>query len=270
MLFIKPLIYQTLNVRASPDFPLAIPAIHIVAAHLSADTIFSEEQIKLIEPIRPVIDKWSYTCYDSAPTLYNPSTHLEAITNKSKELYIIALQLTLKSPRVTISHYMCVTSLLWKIWDTNAHVMIGPLLYSDNSIVPNQIGLENISKLPILKEFLLNLIQKSVDDSVIWLIWRPAIYLYIFLSATIVLMIKDKKFNRILIATPIFLHTTILLLAIVGQDFRFQYSAYLVGLLFIPLFTINYKTATSQPACTLKTKINHHMITKHSDNRDTN
>lgn len=245
--FIKALVYQSLSVKTSPDFPFAIPALHVIAAHLYAGTVVSEEQIKLIEPIRSTSDKWSYTCYDSGPTLYNPSTNLDAITNKSKELYVMALQLTVKKPGVTIRHYMCVTSLLWKIWDPNAYVLIGPLAYSNNSIVPNQIGLENVSKLPILKNFLLYLIQKSEDNSVIWLIWRPAIYLYIFLSAVIVLAIKDKKFDRLLIAAPIFLHTMILSLAIIGQDFRFQYIAYLAGLLFIPLFT-NHKRVIDQPA----------------------
>ena len=64
-----------------------------------------------------------------------------------------------------------------------------------------------------------------------WLFWRPALYLYLILFALAIAMLRGgSRFAPFLV--PVLLQTGCLSLAVLSQEFRYQFPIYMIGLLY--------------------------------------
>ena len=65
------------------------------------------------------------------------------------------------------------------------------------------------------------------------LFWRPPIYLYLSIFFTLLLVLRRGSIKYCLVSLPILAQSLIMVLVNLAQDFRYQYSIYLVCLLFL-------------------------------------
>jgi uncharacterized membrane protein len=94
--------------------------------------------------------------------------------------------------------------------------------------------------LPGLHDLLASWLVWLERPEVIWLVWRPATYLYLTLFCVAVFCIRHRSWHTAALAMPTIAQSLVLAMLIVSQSFRYQYPVYLtalvaVGLLFAPV-----------------------------------
>ncbi|ABU57674.1 MULTISPECIES: hypothetical protein [Roseiflexus] len=63
------------------------------------------------------------------------------------------------------------------------------------------------------------------------MVWRPALYLYLTLFCVAVAMIRHRSWRLAGLALPVVAQSLIWMLLLTGQEVRFQYPTYVIGLL---------------------------------------
>jgi hypothetical protein len=65
----------------------------------------------------------------------------------------------------------------------------------------------------------------------IWLTWRSALYMYLFFLGILVAAVRSRNARYLLVALPIVLQVLLMVLLGPGNDFRYHWGVYLVGML---------------------------------------
>lgn len=222
-------LYSILKVD-SPDYVTPTLLIHHIGAHLNSGTYFTEQELTFLNSLRTVDDKWGYSCYFVDPTIFNSKFNWYLAKENKQQIQSIFLRTLLINPRVNLRHMLCSSSLVWRITQPTD----GPLntfsIWRDteiHSIIPNKLDLETKSRLSSMVPYLFNWIASTVRFA---LVWRPAIYLYLALLLSIILSLRFHNWRYLLVPVPVIVQSAILMLVNSGQDVRYQYGVYLVGL----------------------------------------
>jgi len=137
-------------------------------------------------------------------------------------------------PRILLYDARCARSLGWVIWDPNGEVRNAS--HVQVLVDPNPYGLQPDSKIPLLREWISNwVIRTSQDPNLNWFLWRPALFLYISVFISAVLIIRNHSVRFGLLSIPVVIQSLTFTLLVSPPNFRYYYAIYLVALMSIAL-----------------------------------
>lgn len=229
-------LYNVVGVRRVADYLLYQVPVHQVAAVVAAGTPLTSEERSILDKLFP-IDKWgkAYACTSIHSIYYAHDFNYSLIDSDNEykaALRRVWLSLLLRNPLAVIRHQFCAAALVW---------LVPPLTYLytvEREIPQNGLGLSTQSQWPAMRRVVTKLLDWSGRPEVIWLLWRPALYLYMILLGSAVMAYRTREPRWLLFAVPAILQSASLLLVNVGQDFRYQYSVYLVGVMSLCLLPL--------------------------------
>lgn len=137
-------------------------------------------------------------------------------------------------PRILLYDARCARSLGWVIWDPNGEVRNAS--HVQVLVDPNPYMLQPDSKIPLLREWISNwVVRTSQDPNLNWFLWRPALFLYISVFISGVLIIRNHSVRFGLLSVPIIIQALTFTLLVSPPNFRYYYAVYLVALMSIGL-----------------------------------
>jgi hypothetical protein len=214
----------------------AIVAVHVIGALASSGVQFDEVDRRTLDAVMPY-DTWSkdYVCQSSVRLFWNRETTPEKIAAKAFELNIIALKGALNHPKAFLHHQICVTSMLWRIMPRGWDWISIPPGKIENAFGVTPPDLPFKPKLKSLYSTTKSIEIWSVTGGYIWLIWGPAIYLYLVSFVAAVLATVHHRRKMLLIAALPLLNTISLVPLIGSPDYRYQYGVVLISIISILL-----------------------------------
>ena len=243
-LFTKGPVYSWVDVDRSKSGQSNLILLHHMAAHLDAGTPLEPEELAYMDSFLPASD-WQYYCCYVGTISYNDAFERDRFLISSQTNRALALDLFKRDPGVDIRHTFCAGELVWRMNDNYCHMKSthGFSSWKPGAVswvVDNEVGLESDSKIPTL-------VQPYVDslrifgfrDDYLDFYLRPALYLYLGLFFSVVIVIRRSDFRALLVCLPILAQSLILLLVSYAPAIRYQYGTiitglFLVGLAFLP------------------------------------
>jgi hypothetical protein len=230
-------VYDSFRVQRIPYHPgiLQIMFYH-VAAHIVAGTPLDPDEKAYIDSIRSTEAGWPYNCYVINSLIFDERTNFQPMVDASDKLTSIFLSLAVRDPQINIDHILCGGSMVWRISQPatgylyGAHLTLGPD-GSINTIIENELGLYPEFLFPEGSRLLANWIKRSEDKDLSWLVWRPALYLYLSITGALIVSLRSRNWKYMIAVLPAGLQTVTLIFGSVSQDFRYQFGVYLYGLL---------------------------------------
>jgi len=227
-LFIRGPVYRFARVNTQGVYENAASSLFSLYS-LAAEADPGSYAEGMIQSIRPLSSDWSCDL----------AAQYEAVKQKDgagqrESLLQKGVNLIIRSPNLMYYYYTCRRSFLWIVWD--------PYGFVDNAshtrylVDPNPYGIVHDSKLPFLRDRVSAFVYlTSTDNQISWLVWRPALYLYIFIFIIAVQVIKYRDLKLFIASAPLILQAIGFTIAFTGPNFRLQYAIYLAALLFWPL-----------------------------------
>ncbi len=221
-------LYSVLGVKEmSSAFKYQV-LLHQVAASVAAGTPLAPEEARVLDGIMPVEQlKSRYSCARTTSIIFDSPLNEQELENGGASLGRLWLSLLLRNPGAIVNHLLCSGGLVWNVSPFKHY------LYATEGGIeqPNEFRLSTRPKLPRLHHILGDFVNLTLERKLIWLIWRPAIYLYgtMLLSALAAFRLRETAW--LLFALPVLLQSMTLFLLCPAQDFRYQFSVYLVGLM---------------------------------------
>jgi hypothetical protein len=137
-------------------------------------------------------------------------------------------------PKIFLYNYRCERSLEFIVYDPYGEVRNAS--HVEVLVDPNPYGIVHDSKLPQLRDWVANfVIETSHNHNLNWLFWRPALFLYITIFTSSILILRNRNFRYSLIVVPALLQAITLTLIFAAPNFRYYYATYLVALITLPL-----------------------------------
>lgn len=236
-------IYKVFRVDTSKSQSIGVIFVHPIAAQVDAGTKLTDSEIEYLNKIFPIKGEWPYSCYD-ATVLFYKGVDFQPVQQHPFQAAKIFWDLTLKNPKVTLDHFICLSSFVWQIRQPK-DVYLETVLTSniDVSSYANWNIFEGIvaqrSKIPVLRDLIIKVIQDSFRFDRGSILWRPAIYMYIFYIAVIIAVFRSGNKLLFLLLTPIVVQTFVIALTAQLQALRYQYPVYLASMLFsVPLIYV--------------------------------
>lgn len=217
-------VYNLVGVERSTDLLDATTSLYKIAANADAGS----EADKLLTTMNPLSTDWECWISTSVDEAYR------ANVDQPDALLTKVGNLLEHTPSLLAFDYRCNRSLVWVIWDPNGEVR-NPS-HAEYWIDANDYGITPDSKIPWLQTTLTNLVSTTAHNpNINWLVWRPAIYLYLFLGAILIAALRRKNARILLIAVPVLLQSISMTLIISAPNFRYHYYTYLLALAFWPV-----------------------------------
>jgi len=101
--------------------------------------------------------------------------------------------------------------------------------------------------LPWLRDLLASWLVSLEQPDVIWLVWRPATYLYLTLFCVLAASIRRRSLRTLGLALPVLAQSVVWMLVLTVQDFRFQYPVYLIALVSVGLLFVPVSSSAAEP-----------------------
>lgn len=228
------------------------PVIHHIGAHVNAGTPMTSDERAILRRLRKV-DDWPYNAYSVCPLLYDGNFDVSAAQEWRYPAARMAWRLDRQRPSVALRHLRAQSSLVWRIqqppnspfWAT-----LGVLSGSDVVIMspyPNRMGLEPRPILPGLSHRLARYVSMTQEPRFAWLFWRPALQLYVLLAAALMACWRYRSWTLMALTFPVVINSIIIATMTPVQDYRYQYGAYLAGLVLGPMLLLVKLPTKSDP-----------------------
>ena len=230
-------IYQWLPVNSGQAQSIGVIFIHPIAAHVAAGEALTPGDQDYLNQIFPLSKGWDYSCYD-ATVLFYKHVNFAPVQQDPARIIRIFVKLTIAHPWVTINHFVCLSSFVWRI-DHPEGVYLETVLQKnfDASTVPafNEYvdTVQMKSQLPKVKEFLENSYSSMMNLDPHKILWRPAIYLYILLITVLGFCYVIHDFRYLLLLVPVIVQSVIIMFVAQLEAVRYQYPVYMIALLFV-------------------------------------
>ncbi len=248
LVIIGPL-FTVFKVDRAVRFTYGIPFIHPVVAYVSANQgldSLSPLEKQYLNLIYPLDKPWNYSCYDASVFFFQDTNLYPAIQLPMRMVKIFA-KLAAQNPLTTIRHFVCLSSFVWQPNQPKGVYLETVLFESFNpdqtpgwSVYKNIIGQDPL--LPQVHNFLRRLVNAEWHRDVSLLLWRPALYMYVFLIGVILVMARTRLTKWFLLAIPLLAQTLGIMFTAQTQAVRYQYPVYLISLVFtVPLFIMALK-----------------------------
>ncbi len=221
-------LYSVLGVKRLSNVYKYQVIVHQVAATVAAGTPLAPEEVQVLDGIMPV-EQWKsrYSCARVTSLISNSPLNEEKLEKGGSSLGRLWPSLFLRNPGAIVNHVLCSGGLVWNVSPSQLY------LYTIAGGIeePNEFRLSTSPKLPRLHHILGVFVKLTQERKLIWLVWRPAIYLYgtVLLAALAAFRMREAAW--LLFALPALLQSMELFLVCPVQDFRYQFSVYLVGLM---------------------------------------
>lgn len=240
ILIIKFPIYNIFKVDTTNSQSYGVTFIHPIAAHINRGTNFTIKEREFLNEIFPMTNTWPYSCYD-ATILFYKGVNFQPVNENPLYMGKILLKYTIKNPSITINHFLCLSSFTWKISQPD-QVYLETILF--DSLNLDQYSKWQIYKtatysnsiIPQLKETISNLGNFLLKRDKHKILWRPAIYMYVFLISVAIISSKNK--NYLLLTIPILSQTLVIMGTAQLEALRYQYPIYLISMIFTPALII--------------------------------
>ena len=252
-IFLGP-VYSLLNVKRVSEFNTVI-FLHHIAAHIQAGTPLNPDEADYIDQLAPR-GNWLYDCCAVMPTMVRifpdysfQKLDLPLLKQDILKPARVSLALFLRNPGVDLHHMACTSQIVWNV-DPGCPDLITegllPLQSVDDPtksyrISGNEFGFVPASLLQTLIQYGNSYLQVNSRGIIHELLYSPAIFLLIALINTCIYAFREKSWQALLFLSPILIQSFTLLTINLSQSVRFQFVAYLVGILSIGLLFVPSK-----------------------------
>ncbi|RJS18746.1 hypothetical protein DRW03_24075 [Corallococcus sp. H22C18031201] len=234
--------------------PAGTTLLGYLGAHVASGTTVTPEEAAILDDIRPRADRWNYHCFSNVFTLFDGHINVEALRRHAPELPALLGRLTLRDPKPVMNHFACASSVLWRIHQGADWMNTNPAWRdSTGQFTTMPVGmaaelheLHPAPILPALGQRLLTGVEASLNPDVSWVLWRPAVPLYLALLACIVVCVRQRTWRQATVLIPLLLHTAGLALFIPSPDMRYQYPAFLIAMMFVPAWLAGGRSGTAR------------------------
>ncbi|RJG24773.1 DUF6020 family protein [Paenibacillus thiaminolyticus] len=225
MFFVTYPLNALLNVKPTEDWFKISANVHQLAAAISADFPFTEDEKRILNNIYP-LEEWKshYYPYSSDPLIYHSGIDKEQLQLHTGDILKIWFHVLRQDPMILIEHQFKLTSIIWEIVQP-----IDSFTYTtQRGIDPNDLGLESNTSTQSYRESVNKFLEITEDRKINWLLWRGGIQLYIIVFGMIVFLYR-KKSLLFLSTLPALLNTAGLMLTTPAQHLRYVYCNILIA-----------------------------------------
>lgn len=222
-------LYQVIGVNTSAKNPgIAWVISQLIARHLNEGTPLLPDERALLAKSRSGEPIWPYNCDLNGVLTHNGQMKAAYVADHTLDLAYLALKLTRRNPQTTISHYLCNSAFIFQI--TQQPSSFYELI--NYGIDKNNMGIVSDSKLPSLQEQITAWSKTSQSLSWVWFFWRGPFWMYTFLFGMIILCLRSKSWEALLLFVPMALNAFPLAVLSTGQIFRYIYPTIIISNLF--------------------------------------
>jgi hypothetical protein len=251
---IKGPLYDLLQVDRSSSTLGNTLLLHHIDAHVQAGTPLSEEERSYLNALYPLggdealaqgedeasAQGWPYACCSVNAIYFDPGFNQELFARSGAETLHVFLDILWRNPMVNLQHMVCSSGMYWEIPQTRCYLYKFTLMIDLESnfvhwMNANDLGMAEDSQLPGMVLPLARVVDWSTREPLYPFAWRPAFYMLLAFYAAAVFAMRQGQALTLLVAAPAFLQTGIGAVINLAQDYRYQYSIVLVGLLFLAL-----------------------------------
>jgi hypothetical protein len=217
---IKGPFYNYLNVTGTTsNEALAIPTQQI-AYVIKNNGILGNNESTYFNSILP-LEQWkkSYNRFTVDTIKMHGGFKKEIITKDMGTFLKTWVSVLRKNPGLSFKAYIDQINIIW-----NYKSIVN---LADMRIIENQLGLKNEIISDRISFLVKKLFNKTTEAKLAWILWKPALYMYLSILAIIIAALKYNKFVIIIIA-PMILNIFTYLIAIPAPEFRYLYSNLLI------------------------------------------
>jgi uncharacterized membrane protein len=104
------------------------------------------------------------------------------------------------------------------------------------------------SLIPRVRGFIKHIVEAEWNRDVYKLLWRPALYMYLFLASLAFFVYRTGRGKWLLLSVPLIAQSIGMMFTAQLQALRYQYPVYIIAMLFtIPLLFMGWKKTSSDP-----------------------
>ena len=253
ILFVFGPVYSWFEVNRELVFNYGIAFIHPVVPYVNNQTdlaYLSDREKQYLNQIYPLKNTWSYSCYDATVFYYLNANFLPVIGDPFTMLKIFT-RLAIHDPKIMINHFICLSSFIWQP-NQPKNVYLETILLDNYNVdqhpsweIYKYVVSQN-SLLPEVRDFIKHIVDAEWNRDVNRLVWRPALYLYLFLGSLFFCVYKTGRKKWLLLSVPLIAQSIGIMLTAQNQALRYQYPVYLIAMLFtVPLIMIGFKNSVT-------------------------
>ncbi len=218
-------VFQLVHVAPSNDLIETTTSLYTIAANSSSDSASG----LILATVSPISSDWDCSIISRLSKVYQSDPHREILTISKK-----AINLATYMPEIMTYYYQCRRSIVWIIWDPHGAI------YNTSHVQilddPNPFGIIPDSKIPQMRDVVTQFVNNTAPNtSINWLVWRPALYLYLFIFIMAIQAARTRNLLFFLVTIPVFLQSVESTIIMLNPNFRYFYAVYLMALLFWPL-----------------------------------
>ena len=218
------------NVESNQKDALAQKIIQYTGAFAKEDVI-DEKDKKLLNNFINVEDLSYYYNPYYADTIYECNFKEDIYLEYKKDIYAMVFKYTFKYPKIFLDFALKSTSLIWQI--PSPDDMIGTTIETGTFATNNYIGL-------VPKNYEKNFYQKyqqfltftKTNKFISTILYNSALYFYLTIILTIIILFKNKK-NYFIAILPSIANVIIAIPSLPVQDTRYLYNNFLVFYLIV-------------------------------------
>jgi hypothetical protein len=255
VLFVLGPLYNWFKVNRELNYSYGVAFIHPVVPYVnsSADLAYlSDVEKQYLNQIYPLKDKWSYSCYDATVFYYQNVNFLPVIRDPMMMVKIFS-KLAIRDPKIMVKHFLCLSSFVWQL-NQPQNVYLETILF-DNYNVDQKPGwgiykndVSQNSLIPRVRGFIKHIVEAEWNRDVYKLLWRPALYMYLFLASLAFFVYRTGHGKWLLLSVPLIAQSICMMFTAQLQALRYQYPVYIIAMLFtIPLLFMGWKKTSSDP-----------------------
>lgn len=224
-------LYQAVGVQKSTVLAESSLSLYSMAAYAKPNS----KAESLIRSFGLITPKWDCRIGDKIDAEWR-ATDLDYSISPLE----LTSNLVQRLPRVLIYFYRCARSMEWIVWDPYGEVRNAS--HVEVLVDANPYGIQHDSKIPFLRDLIREwVIKTSHNPNINWFTWRPALFLYLNLFVSLVLVLRYRSIKFGLISLPILIQSITFSLIFAEPNFRYHYAVYLVSLASWPLLFSSYQ-----------------------------
>ncbi|MGA2619718.1 MAG: hypothetical protein ABSF26_19070 [Thermoguttaceae bacterium] len=232
-------LYQAVGVQP-PEAGLAYqPFTFQIAAHLAYGTPTSPDEKQLLAHVHPLVnDRWPYNPHHLGALWGSPQFSIAGLTEHRYEVARLCISLMLRRPQVSLLHMADSSDLIWRIRYPEGS-FAETLYVWLNGKTPGRLDPDmRLIRCPQSYSLTKPLwgrtppgLFTSPEGRVGWLLWRPALLTYLLLLGAVIAALRSRNRRYLLVAMPVLVQSLLLAPICPTSCLRYQWSAYLAGLL---------------------------------------
>jgi SAM-dependent methyltransferase len=232
-------LYERLDVVPAYPFFKFIPVLQQTASHTIRGTPITADEQAFLNRLYPLKNgRWPYDPYDVVPLMVNTTFDHSLLVKEKWRLLQLWLALTWRNPSAGLAYLQESSQVVWSIrspkgvpYFCSALSIRGREVYRmDSRRDERPVEEWKLDTLKVRRPIPPGLLLASSRDWS-WLLWRPALPLYLFLFGVFVGTMRSGNWRYLCVAAPVVLQSLVLAAFCPSPEFRYQWSVYLSGLL---------------------------------------